>query len=121
MVWSLSGPGRCLVLLHRCPFGTLELGICDLQESTNPLVREVWNNKISRNPANMIRYSQFDAMIRRVQREDVVMITDEIYLKYFVARLRLCRLEVSPDRMRHNYIAFPTRKGFPYLDVFNRR
>ncbi len=59
--------------------------------------------------------------VQRAREEEFVFIYADTYLRLFLARENICDMTTSKNKFLKANFAFPVKKGFPYLGMFNQR
>ena len=87
------------------------------------IYKKVYETNIIVNPENLYKSSYqatLDA-INRVRRENFVRIGATTYSAVALAKEGICDAQVSNAKFFPSSLGFPATKGFPYLEMFNRK
>ncbi len=71
------------------------------------------------NPENFLKYGEELEILKRMQDEKVIFISEANFLRLLAAED--CEMTLSKNRFNKYNLAFPAYKGFPYLEFFNER
>ena len=91
--------------------------------NSSGVYRRVYETNIIVNPDNFYQ-SSYQATLNandRVRREDFVRIGATTYSAVTLAKEGICDAQVSNAQFFPSSLGFPVTKGFPYLEMFNRR
>ena len=81
----------------------------------------MWEVNINVNPENVYTKGHLSAAVERDRNDKFVHIGGFTYSKYFLISNGICDVTIAGDRFMQSIRAFPVYKGFPYLEMFNKR
>ena len=87
-------------------------------------MKEIWENKIKVNPDNMFHLKSakdLKPVLRRVRNENIVSIGGGTHWKYYLITEGICDIIVFNANIPTPPQAFPVYKGFPYMEMFNKK
>ena len=94
-----------------------------LQLNSSGVYTEIWNRNVNVNPENVYNLTRQGtrAAFERVRREKFVRIGTIVFTSFFLANEGICDVQLTNSRFFPTALAFATYKGFPYLEMFNKK
>ena len=85
--------------------------------------KTVWENNINVNPENLDDNTDRakDKSYQKIQHEKYVRIGEYTELNNYLGKKQKCDVMLTEKRFYESSFAFATYKGFPFLNMFNKR
>ena len=87
-------------------------------------MKEIWENKIKVNPDNLFHTksaNDYRTVLTRVTNENIVSIGGGTIFKYHLLTDSICDIIIVNINIPTPPYAFPVSKGFPYVEMFNKK
>ena len=70
---------------------------------------------------NVFATDDYKSALKRIQKEDFVVLGEVMTLRYFLEQDHSCKMVLSRDRFFKSYIGIAVRKNFAHTKMFNQR